>query len=180
MCDLTAPQFQSEEAARQHIEANRWPDGAVCPHCGCNERIYAIEANKKKKIRKGLYKCGDCDKSFTVTVGTVFERSRVPLNKWLMAIHLMCASKKGISSHQLHRMLGVTYKTAWFMAHRIREAMKDDHSDPMGGEGETVEVDETYWGAKPRKHGKKGRGFHHKQKIFTLVERGGRDDLWRN
>jgi len=174
MCDLTAPEFQDEDIARQHIEANRWPNGAVCPHCGGTERNYPIKASEKKKIRKGLYKCGDCDKSFTVTVDTVFEGSRVPLNKWLMAIHLMCASKKGISSHQLHRMLGVTYKTAWFMSHRIREAMKEADPHPMGGGGSTIEVDETFWGnTKPRGQ-KKGRGYHHKEKIFTLVERGGR------
>ena len=104
MCDLTAPYFQDAEKARKHIEESRWPDGPVCPHCGGIERIYPIKADEKKKIRPGLYKCGDCKGQFTVTVGTIFEGSRVPLNKWLMAIHLMCASKKGISSHQLHRI----------------------------------------------------------------------------
>lgn len=174
MCDLTAPEFQDEDIARQHIEANRWPNGAVCPHCGGTERNYPIKANEKKKIRKGLYKCNDCKSHFTVTISTVFEGSRVPLNKWLMAIHLMCASKKGISSHQLHRMLGVTYKTAWFMSHRIREAMKEADPQLMGGGGSTVEVDETFWGNTKPKGQKKGRGYHHKEKIFTLVERKGR------
>lgn len=172
MCDLTAPHFQDADLAREHIEASRWPDGPVCPHCGGFEKIYPLKP--KGKVRKGLYKCGDCKGQFTVTVGTVFERSRIPLNKWLMAIHLMCSSKKGISSHQLHRMLGVTYKTAWFMTHRIREAMRDDNPQPMGGNGGTVEVDETFWGnTKPRGQ-KKGRGYHHKEKILTLVEREGR------
>ncbi len=176
MCDLTAPEFQDEDTARRHVEANRWPDGPVCPHCGSMERIYPIEPNPDRKIRKGLYKCGEkeCGKSFTVTVGTVFENSRVPLKKWLLAIHLMCSSKKGISSHQLHRSLGVTYKTAWFMAHRIREAFREDNPEPLGGGGSTVEVDETFWGNKKKKGDKKGRGYAHKEKVFTLVERGGR------
>lgn len=110
MCDLTAPQFQDKDIARE----------PVCSHCGDVEKIYTIEGG-----RTGLYKCGDCRKQFTVTVGTVFERSKIPLNKWLMAVHLMCASKKGISAHQLHRMLGITYKSAWFMCHRVREAMRN-------------------------------------------------------
>lgn len=176
MCDITAPEFQDEDLAREQIEASRWPNGPVCPHCGETKRVYALAPNEKKKIRKGLYKCGnpECGKSFTVTVGTVFESSRVPLNKWLMAIHLMCASKKGISSHQLHRLLGVTYKTAWFMTHRIREAMREESPQPMGGGGSTVEVDETFWGNTKPKNKKKGRGYHHKEKILTLVERNGR------
>ena len=149
MCDITAKHFQDEDEARKHIEANRWADGKFCPHCGGLERIYEIKPREEKKIRKGLHKCGDCGKQFTVTVGTVFERSRVPLNKWLLAIHLMCSSKKGISAHQIHRMIGVTYKTAWFMCHRIREAMSDK-STPLGGDGETVEADETFWGKDPK------------------------------
>lgn len=123
MCDLSKPIFHNKDKAREHLESLRWPTGAVCPHCGGDQKIYAI---KGKAARPGLYKCGGCRKQFTVTVGTVFEGSKIPLNKWLMAVHLMCASKKGISSHQLHRMLGVTYKTAWFMSHRIREAMKEN------------------------------------------------------
>lgn len=171
MCDLSAPHFHDKDIAREHLEAIRWPEGAVCPHCGGVEKIYAI---KGKAARPGLYKCGDCRKQFTVTVGTVFERSKIPLNKWLMAVHLMCSSKKGISSHQLHRLLGVTYKSAWFMTHRIREAMRDDSGSMLGGGGPTVEVDETFIGKKPRAMGKKGRGYHHKEKVFTLVERNGR------
>jgi hypothetical protein len=127
----------------------------------------------------GLYYCNSCKKTFTVTVGTVFERSHIPLNKWLLAFHLMNSSKKGISAHQLHRMLGITYKSAWFMAHRIREAMRDDGSSgPLGGEGETIEADETYFGPPPYEfrdgkwHGKRGAGG--RIAIVTLIERGGR------
>lgn len=169
MCDLSAPQFHDKDKAREYLEALRWPNGPVCPHCGGCEKIYPI---KGEKVRAGVYKCGDCRKQFTVTVGTLFEDSKVPLNKWLMAVHLMCASKKGISSHQLHRMLGVTYKTAWFMTHRIREAMNDPvFTTKMGGNGGAVEADETFWGnTKPRGQ-KKGRGYAHKEKIFSLVDR---------
>lgn len=173
MCDLTQPQFLDAEIAREYLEALRWPNGPVCPHCGVEGKAWAIEG----KQRPGLYKCGEyqCRKQFSVTVGTLFHGSRVPLNKWLMAVHLMCASKKGISSHQLHRMLGVTYKTAWFMTHRIRAAMKEPTKGKLGGGGGVVEVDETFWGNSKRKgrDSKKGRGYHHKEKIFTLVERGG-------
>ncbi len=168
MCDLTVPYFHDKDLARGHLESVRWPDGVFCPHCGGLERIYSIKGG-----RAGLYKCGDCRKQFTVTVGTVFERSKVPLNKWLMAVHLLCSSKKGISAHQLHRMLGVTYKTSWFMVHRIREAMRDTSGSILGGSGSTVEVDETFIGNK-KKRGQKGRGYAHKEKILTLVERGGR------
>lgn len=173
MCDLTAPHFQDEDKAREYLEAVRWPNGPVCPHCGGVERIYRLKANETKKIRKGLLRCNDCDQQFTVTVGTVFERSKVPLNKWLAATYLISASKKGMSAHQIHRMLGVTYKTAWFMMHRIREAMRELNPGQMGGNGGTVEVDETFWGNTKKRGQKKGRGYHHKEKIFTLVERGG-------
>lgn len=170
MCDLSASHFHDKDKAREYLEALRWPDGPVCPHCGGIERIYAIKGG-----RPGLYKCGECRKQFTVTVGTVFERSKIPLNKWLMAVYLMCSSKKGISSHQLHRSLGVTYKTAWFMTYRIREAMKDDSGGLMGSGGGTVEADETFWGNnKPLGASKEGRGYVHKMKVFTLVERHGR------
>lgn len=169
MTKLTAPQFQDAEKAREHLENLRWPNGPFCPHCGGTDKIYAY---KGKAHRPGVYKCGSCRKQFTVTVGTLFERSKVPLNLWLMAVYLMCSSKKGISSHQLHRMLDVTYKTAWFMTHRIREAMKDPvFTGQMGGNGGEVEVDETFWGNKKPKGQKKGRGFHHKEKIFSLVDR---------
>ncbi|MDH5426407.1 MAG: IS1595 family transposase, partial [Gammaproteobacteria bacterium] len=138
-------------------------------HCGGVDQIYPIKGG-----RPGLYKHGDaeCRKQFSVTVGTLFERSHVPLNKWLMAVHLMCSSKKGISAHQLHRTLGVTYKTAWFMTHRIREAMRDNSGSILGGGGSTVEVDETFIGRDPNK--KKGRGYAHKEKVLSLVERNGR------
>jgi len=171
MCNLSAPHFHDKDLAREYLENLRWPDGAICPHCGGTEKIYAITG---KSARPGLYKCGDCKSQFTVTVVTLFEGSKIPLNKWLMAVYLMCSSKKGISSHQLHRMLGITYKSAWFMTHRIREAMKDPiFSTKLGGGGGTIEVDETFWGNKKPKGQKKGRGYHHKEKIFSLVERGG-------
>ncbi len=171
MCNLTAPQFQDADKAREYLEEIRWPNGPVCPHCGVEDKAYAITG---KSARPGLYKCGEykCRKQFSVTVGTVFERSKIPLNKWLMAVYLMSASKKGISSHQLHRMLGITYKSAWFMTHRIREAMKED-GGIFGAGGGTVEIDETYWGTSKKK-GKTARGYDHKMKIFTLVERGGK------
>lgn len=126
MTDLTSSKFTNPEAARKHLEAIRWPDGPVCPHCGVLEK-----ASRIKGGRKGLLFCNACRKQYTVTVGTVFERSKVPLNKWLLANHLMASSKKGVSAHQLHRMLGVTYKTAWFMAHRIREAMRELNPGPQ-------------------------------------------------
>lgn len=139
---LTDECFNDADKARQYLEAQRWPDGPVCPHCG------SVEATSLQgaKHRAGLYQCNDCREQFTVMVGTVMERSKIPLNKWLMAIHLMGASKKGMSSHQLHRMLRITYQSAWFMAHRIREAMRDDSDTPLGGGGKIVEADETYYG----------------------------------
>ncbi|MGL4229959.1 MAG: IS1595 family transposase [Casimicrobium sp.] len=167
------PHFHDEDKAREYLEALRWPNGIVCPHCGLVDRAYAL---KGEKHRTGLYKCGDCRKQFTVTVGTVFERSKIKLNVWLQAVHLMCASKKGISSKQLERMMGVTYKTAWFMSHRIREAMTDKPEGLLGAGGKVVEADETYWGnSKRSKIGRKykGRGGDHKEKIVALVERNG-------
>lgn len=162
------PRFQNEEAARQHLEELRWPDGPVCPHCGGTERNSKLHG---KAHRPGVYFCGDCRQQFTVTVGTVFERSKIPLHKWILATHLLCSSKKGISSHQLHRTLGVTYKTAWFMTHRIREAMKPSHSGLLGTGGGTVEADETYIGRKPGSEKRRGHG--HKEAVFSLVERNG-------
>jgi len=163
--------FKDDEAARRHLEGIRWPNGPVCPHCGSVENIKKLEGTKH---RPGLYKCYECKGQFTVTVGTLFERSKIPLHKWFLAVYFLCSSKKGMSSHQLHRMLGVTYKTAWFMTHRIREAMRDSGGfDLMGGNGGTVEVDETFWGNKKPRGQKKGRGYAHKEKILSLVEREG-------
>ncbi len=145
---LTAPHFQNHEAAREWLEARRWPEGPVCPHCGTIGRAYATK-------RAGIYRCAEaeCRKDFSVTMNTVMERSHIPLNKWLMAFYLMSASKKGMSAHQLHRALGVSYKAAWFMCHRIREAMSGEAfgggSGPLGGEGKIVEADETYFGNVP-------------------------------
>ncbi len=170
---LNAPRFRDDNAAREHLEAIRWPDGPICPHCGGIERISKLQS---KSHRPGLYFCGDCREQFTVTIGTVFERSKIPLHKWVLATHLLCASKKGMSSKQIERMLGVTYKTAWFMTHRIREAMKPVYKGKLGAGGKTVEADETFWGnSKRSKKGRayKGRGYEHKEKIFALVERGG-------
>ena len=143
--DLTSPIFQNADKAREHLEAQRWPDGPICPHCGVVDQATAF---KGKAHRAGVYKCRACQEQFTVTVGTVFERSKVPLNKWMLAAYLIASSKKGVSAHQLHRTLGVTYKTAWFMAHRLREAMRLDAPSPLGGEGKVVEADETYVGGK--------------------------------
>lgn len=166
--DLTAPMFTDANAAREALEAVRWPNGPTCPHCGSVEKIGAVQG---KSHRPGLFYCGECKGQFTVTVGTVFERSKIALNKWLLAVHLMAASKKGVSSHQLHRMLGVTYKTAWFMSHRIREAMASGGLAPMGGNGAPVEADETYIGKK--EGAKVKRGVGHKRTVLSLVERGG-------
>jgi transposase-like protein len=167
--DLQSKAFTDNDVAREAIEALMWPDGPVCPHCGCTGKIGKVEG---KSARSGLYYCGDCKKQFTVTVGTIFERSKVPLSKWWMAIHLMASSKKGMSAHQLHRMLGVAYQTAWFMEHRIREAMRDGALSPMGGGGGVVEIDETYIGRKDGFEVK--QGAWHKNTILTLVERDGR------
>lgn len=179
MSVLSKPYFHDEAAAFAKLESIVWPHGPVCPHCGGKERVYALEGVKDKKgrVRPGLKKCGHCRKQFTVRVGTVFESSHVPLYKWLQATHLMCSSKKGISAHQLHRILEVTYKTAWFMAHRLREAMRDGELAPMGGAGEIVEADETYFGNRETittrtKRGKSGLAS--KRPVLALVQRGGK------
>lgn len=175
MCDINNLIFQDETTAREYLEAVRWPQGPFCPHCGEAEEIRKLEG---KSHRPGLCQCRSCRKQFSVTVGTLFERSKIPLHKWLLATYLLTSSKKGMSTHQLHRMLGITYKSAWFMTHRIREAMREPTAKgDMGGEGSTVEADETFWGGlntKRRAQGKKGRGYQHKEKILTLVERNGR------
>jgi transposase-like protein len=166
---LSAPHFHDEKAAYAYVEARIWPEGPVCPHCGGVERISLMGG---KSTRVGLYKCYQCRKPFTVKIGTIFEASHVALNIWLQAMYLIAGSKKGISSNQLHRILGVTLKTAWFMSHRIREAMQTDEAWPMGGLGAVVEADETFIG---REAGKKvNKGFWHKMKVVALVERGGR------
>jgi len=171
MSILSQPQFHNEEAAYQFVESRVWPNGPVCPHCGCFERVGKMGG---KSTRIGTYKCYDCRKPFTVKVGTIFESSHVPLRLWLQAIFLIASSKKGVSANQLHRTLGVTLKTAWFMGHRIREAMKADSLEVFGKNGGTVEVDETFIGRdktiKP-KGVKKGRGYHHKNKVLSLIDR---------
>ncbi|MGD2134036.1 MAG: IS1595 family transposase, partial [Maricaulaceae bacterium] len=197
---LDAKIFNDENAAREHLEAQRWPGGPVCPHCGAtDEHVRALpptrgrptKAHPEGKERRGVYQCNACRQQFSVTVGTLFERSKIPLHKWLAATFLVSSSKKGISAHQIHRMLGVTYKTAWFMMHRIREAMREGGA-PLGGDGKDVEADETYFGKveaprKTRKDGKPfaadnpakqprpgygGRGPANKRVVLGLVERG--------
>lgn len=168
MTKLTDPIFNNEDAARSHFEAIRWPDGRVCPHCGTIGNSTLL---KGKSTRPGLYKCKDCRKPFTATMGTVYERSHIPLHKWLLATHLMVSSKKGISAHQLFRMLGFgSYRTAWFMAHRIREAMRSGDLAPFGQGGGAVEVDECYIGRKPDSGNPKG-GHAHKMTVLGLVDR---------
>jgi transposase-like protein len=174
--DLTNPIFTDAAAARAHFEAIRWPNGPYCPFCGVFDRVAALGG---KSMGPGWYHCKDCRRKFTAAVGTIYERSHIPMTKWLLATHLMCASKKGMSAHQLHRMLGLPYKTAWFMAHRIREGMREIAPNaPLGGEGKTVEADETYIGGKEKnKHAWKRTsavGGMGKEIAFSLVERGGR------
>ena len=166
--------LQNEEKAYEWVEAHIWPKGTQCPHCFEKKRISKMQG---KATRLGLYKCYACRKQFRVTVGTIFEKSKVPLHKWLQAFYLIAGSKKGISANQLHRTLGVTLKTAWFMGHRIREAMRHgSFSPPVGGEGEVVEVDETIFGradTHPKGRKQKFKGAMHKNVVMALVERGG-------
>jgi transposase-like protein len=183
--NLTDKRFQDHEEARKWFELQRWPNGPWCPHCGgANpDKITALEGEAH---REGVYQCNEkeCRLQFSVTVGTVMERSKIPLNKWLLAMHLMSSSKKGYSAHQLHRTLGITYQSAWFLAHRIREAMKDLQPATMGGEGKIIEADETYYGKletprkskqrKDRPFTKKGKGIGQKRAVLGLVERGGK------
>jgi transposase-like protein len=163
--------FIDENEARKALEQVRWPNGAVCPHCGVTGNGIVKVEGKKQSHRPGLYYCNHCKGQFTVTVGTVFERSKIPLTKWWMAVYLLNSSKKGVSAHQIHRTLKVTYKTAWFMMHRIREAMRTGGLGPMGGSGKTVEVDETYIGRLEGQPAKAGPAT--KNIVLTLVERGG-------
>lgn len=165
--------FKNEDAAREYLEANRWPDGPVCPFCGQQETVKALPA--KGSMGAGWFHCRDCREKFTVRVGTLYERSHIPLHKWLYATHLLCSSKKGISAHQLMRMLGLgSYRTAWFMAHRIRESMKPKNPPQIGGEGKTVEADEMFIGQKAGKRKANGAGgYAHKRAILALVERDG-------
>ncbi len=166
---LERPEFHDEKAAYAYVEAKLWPNGPTCPKCGGTDRAGKLNG---KSTRIGTYKCYRCLKPFTVKIGTVFESSHVKMHQWLQAIYLMCASKKGISSNQLHRTLGVTLKTAWFMSHRIREAMRDGSLSAMGGPGKTVESDETFIGKKYEKP-EGARGYAHKEAVLSLVERGG-------
>jgi transposase-like protein len=168
MTDLTAPRFTDEDAAREHIEASRWPNEVNCPHCGSLNVM-----RMAGKTQAGYFLCRDCRDKFTCRTGTVMERSHIPLHKWLLAIHLMASSKKGMSAHQLYRNLGFgSYRTAWFLEHRIREAMRSDDPSPIGGSGKVVESDETYIGRVkgiPKRHGSPA----HKNMVLTLVERSG-------
>jgi transposase-like protein len=179
MSVLSKPYFRNEAAAFTYLESIIWADGVVCPHCGVvGGRVYDltnVRGKETKKspegaIRHGLKKCGECRKQFTVKVGTVFEHGRMPLHKMLQAVYLMTSSKKGISAHQLHRTLEITYKSAWFLCHRIREAMRDGQLAPFGGEGSAVEVDETYFGNKPNAYAG-NRGTGHKYRIVSLIDR---------
>ncbi|WP_418025887.1 IS1595 family transposase (plasmid) [Paracoccus sp. TD-10] len=178
MSVLSKPYMHDEAAAFAHVESIIWPDGPVCPHCGNCGKVYALVGVRSKPSKKnpegveryGLKKCAECRKQFTVRIGTIFEESHIPLHKWLQAIHLMVSSKKGISSHQLHRVLEITHKSAWFMSHRIREAMRSDGAVNFGNGGGVVEVDETFIGTKQKK-AKGARGYAHKNAMLSLVDR---------
>lgn len=175
--ELSNPIYHDEDAARAHLQAVRWPDGPICPHCGVvNEGIRPLLG---ESMGPGWYYCTSCKDKFTVRMGTVYERSHLPLHKWLLAFRLLASSKKGFSAHQLSRTLNVTYKTAWFVAHRIREAMADHDPEPFGGKGRVVEVDEMFQGPSndvfvSGKGWQKKRGTGSKRKIISLIERGGR------
>ncbi len=169
------PMFHDEDKAREALEAELWPNGPICRHCGNADasKIAKVEG-KKRSHRAGLYYCNECKSQFTVTVGTVLERSKIPLTKWLMAAHMFNAGKNSVSAHEIHRTLKVTYKTAWFMMHRLREAMKELNPGTMGGEGQSVQADETWYGnsSKRAKHYRKGHS--HKAYVVALIEPQGR------
>jgi transposase-like protein len=170
--NLNDPIFSDEAKARTYFENIRWPDGIVCPHCGGTERVYRLSG---KSTRPGLIHCNDCDGSFTVTTGGVMESSKIPLTKWALAFRLMAASKKGISAHQLHRMLGITYKSAWFMAMRVREAMGLPlKPEPVGGKGVIVEADETELAPSRKTKGAGKRNRANNKRFVALVERDGK------
>src|SRR5258708_6534909 len=176
MSDLSNKIFHDETAAREWLEARIWANGRLCPHCGV---VDASTLMHGKSHRPGLYQCNACREPFTVTVGTLYERSKIPLCKWLAATHLMMASKKGVSSLQIHRMLGISKKSAWFLMHRIRESLRETKPDALGGQNKVVEADETYVGGKEKnKHASKrrhkGRGAVGKEAVFSLVERDGK------
>ena len=173
MSVLSKPYFHDEQAAFEFVESIIWAAGPVCPHCGGTERITSVKPNPEKRVRFGLKRCGQCKGQFTVRMGTIFEESKLPMTKWLQAIFLMCASKKGVSAHQLHRTLEVTYKTAWFLAHRIREAMRSGELAPFGAGGGAVEVDETYIGWDPDNRPTKGKQVRtpQKMKVISLIDR---------
>ena len=180
-CDLTNPAFNDENKAREFLEASRWPDGPVCPFCG---QLDTVKRLGGKSMGPGWFHCSDCRDKFTCRTGTLYERSHIPLHKWLLATHLIVSSKKGVSALQLSRMLGITYKSSWFMCHRIREAMTPKARGPLGGKGRIVEADETYMGGKEKnKHvskRKKGNvGGQGKQVVFALVERDGHSHSFR-
>ncbi len=180
--DISKPIYTNEEAARKHLEKLRWPENISCPFCTKHEKVKPTTMKNKPSAKnpnpkplKGYYHCGACRVRFTVRTGTIYERSHIPLHKWVLATQLLCSSKKGMSAHQLHRMLGMTYKTAWFMAHRIREAMMNTSPSPIGGKGESVQADETYFGRKDviKKYTKYGRPTHSgKMSVVALVSNG--------
>jgi len=176
MSDLYRPEFIDAEAARTWLETELWPNGPICPHCGVENQATALRG---KSTRPGVYQCNACREQFTVTVGTLYERSKVPLNKWLAATHLMMASKKGVSALQIGRMLGLSKKTAWFLCHRIRESLRENKPDLLGGSNQVVEADESYVGGKEKNKHKAKRqagqqGGKGKEPVFSLVERDGR------
>ncbi len=178
-----APYFSDESAAISFIESQMWPDGPVCPRCGGTDKIYRIAPNPEERVRYGLHKCGPCKRQFTVKVGTIFEGSNIPMTKWLIAIYMMCSSKKGVSANQLHRALGISYKASWFLCHRVRLAMaKEPLVGKLGAGGGIVEIDETFVGGKFRNNphkGRKGRGTKGKVAVMTLIDREGEARTFR-